>query len=84
MSINKKISTWEDFGIFVWKKHINLLVLRSSFIMAVTWDCDWDYGYKRYCENYTNLTQDEYMQIIEFIKENTSLKEKVKEIGQND
>ena len=74
MSTNKKITTWEDFGIFVWNKHINLPILHNSLFMALVWDCDWDYGYQVYCEDYKNLTKDEYMQIVEFLKEHTKLK----------
>ena len=79
MSTNEKITTWEDFGIFVWKKRINLPILHNSLFMAVVWDFDWDYGYEHYCQDYKNLTKEEYMQVVDFLKEHTDFKEKIKQ-----
>lgn len=84
MSVDKKITTWEDFGIFVWKKHLNLPILRHSLFMANVWDFDWDYGYECYCQDYNNLTKEEYIQIVEFLKEHTDFKEKQKQMGRYD
>lgn len=54
----------------LWNKNINISALKGSIFIAGVWDDDWNYGYEHYCDEYNNLTKEEYMNIIAFIKKN--------------
>ena len=41
-----------------------------AIFMASLWDNDWDYGYEYYCNEYNNLTKEEYMNILAFVQKN--------------
>lgn len=54
----------------LWNRDINISRLKGSIFMASLWDNDWDYGYEYYCNEYNNLTKEEYMNILAFVQKN--------------